>query len=122
LANTRCSTRWLWPLGQAALIFFLSSRPGSDYPDVDVPGLDKAVHFCLYAPLGAGLSYALGPGRALLAWAGSVLWGASDELHQAFVPQRSPSFADLAADAAGAAAGVWVLSRRRATRRMRPVS
>ncbi len=123
MANTRCRAgRWLWPLAQAVLIFLLSSRPGSDYPDVPLPGLDKVVHFALYAPLGAALSYAMGPGRGLLAWGGGVLWGIGDEIHQAYVPHRSPSVGDMVADAAGAAAGVWVLSRRRAARRMRPAS
>jgi VanZ family protein len=109
LASTRC--RWLWPLGQAALIFFLSSRPGSAYPDIDVPGLDKVVHFCLYGPLGAGLYRWLD--RPLLAWGLTVAWGVSDEAHQAFVPQRTPSAADVAADAIGGAAGILLWRWRR---------
>jgi VanZ family protein len=36
----------------------------------------------------------------------SVLWGLSDEIHQAFVPGRSSEVADFVADVVGSVAGV----------------
>jgi VanZ family protein len=74
---------------------------------------DKAAHVIAYAALGATLVRALAGGRpaamtphvvaaaAMLA----ALYGASDELHQRFVPERTPELLDLLADAAGGTAG-----------------
>jgi len=36
------------------------------------------------------------------------LYSASDEIHQAFVPNRGASFADVCLDTAGAALGLFV--------------
>ncbi len=96
----------------AALIFWASSqsRPFPELPR----GLfehDKLLHAGAYAVLGALVRGALGgwrvrPWMALgFAIAVGTAYGASDEWHQSFVPNRSPDPADLAADALGAAAG-----------------
>jgi VanZ family protein len=45
----------------------------------------------------------------LIAWAVVVLYSASDEIHQAFVPNRSPRAADVALDSFGAALGLAAL-------------
>lgn len=97
---------------QAALIFALSARPGDAYPTVSLPGLDKVVHFALYAPLGGLLCLGLG-GRVAWAALGGGLYGVTDELHQAFVPGRFPDAGDAAADVLGAAAGALFVARRR---------
>jgi VanZ family protein len=95
-------------------IFYLSSFPDSDLPSpslLDWPGSDKAAHATLYGGL-AGL-IAMGLHRSnrgrislralfLAPVALATLYGVSDELHQAFVPTRSPDMLDLLADAAGA--------------------
>lgn len=69
-----------------------------------------AVHLGLYAALALLLQVALGvqrPGRwAVAVVALTALYGASDELHQAFVTGRTASWADIGLDAAGAALGV----------------
>jgi len=103
--------RWGAPLLPAAVIFVLSHRPGSDYPSVDVPGLDKVVHIALYAPLGYTLHLATG-GRVLVSTLLGGLYGVSDEWHQSFVPSRDSSAGDVVADLVGAGLGAWFRRRR----------
>lgn len=106
---------WLLAAAQAALIFGLSSRPGDEFPEVSLPGADKVVHFALYAPLGGALCLALG-GAAWPAAAGAALYGVSDEVHQMFVPRRTPDVGDVAADALGGLAGALAVRRWRRRR------
>jgi VanZ family protein len=110
------SRRWrLWgPVAvYMAVIFALSAMPEPPSP----PGLDdKTEHFFAYAGLGAvtlratsgGAVAGLGGGAALTAWAISAVYGASDEVHQHFVPGRTADWLDVRADAVGAAAGIVV--------------
>lgn len=83
-------------------------------PIADVPFKDKGVHFVEYAGLGFLIMRA-----CLLTWprvpvlrvamfavGTTVLWGLLDELHQAYVPNRSAEALDLLADALGAFVGV----------------
>jgi VanZ family protein len=99
-----------------ALIFAASS-----FSDLGAPpgGLsDKTEHLIAYAALGASLIRALADGRAsamsvrriLLAAAIATLYGASDELHQHFVPNRTPELLDVVADACGGLAGAVLLA------------
>lgn len=115
---------WLPALGLMALIFVLSSQSGlrvSEDASVDRP-LRSLAHFTVYALLAAAFLLAIGgPTKprarsALIAFALAVLFGVSDEIHQAFVPDRTGRLEDLAIDAVGALAGVSVafaLLRRR---------
>jgi VanZ family protein len=96
-----------------ALIFVVSSIA------VQLPGLrlfplrDKGIHFLEYAVLGwlcAAASSRTWPSAsawrtASFAMFVAVLWGLSDEIHQAFVPGRSSELGDVVADAIGAFAG-----------------
>ena len=72
--------------------------------------LRKAAHMSEYAVLALLYLYALRkngarrPMRAALML--SVLYAATDEFHQAFVPDRGPSPVDVMIDAAGAAIGL----------------
>ena len=96
----------------AALLFFLSSL--SEWPGgsrfVDLP--DKVVHGAFYAVLGAALAHGRYHGAPRLPHAAlialGVLYGASDEWHQSFVPGRMASVGDFAADAVGTALGYGV--------------
>ena len=97
-----------------ALIFVVSSIA------VQVPGLryfplqDKGIHVLEYAMLGwlcAAASSRTWPSApawrtASFALFVAVLWGLSDEIHQAFVPGRSSELADVFADAIGAFVGI----------------
>lgn len=104
------------------LIFALSSVPGRRIQAAH--DWDKVAHVLEYAVLGwlgqrALREVGLSPGRAaLVSAAGAILYGASDEWHQSFVPGRSSDPADVAADAAGAVlgAGVALLAETRGLR------
>lgn len=79
----------------------------------DFPFRDKGVHFLEYATLSALLAHAwLGtrpswPLRLsfLVAAGSAVVFGLTDEIHQAYVPSRVASVGDLIADTLGALAG-----------------
>jgi VanZ family protein len=100
---------WGPVLAWAALVFALSSLSMPSGPSR--VGIDKLAHLFEFAVLSALLTRAfVGSGaRPALAvgWAIALatLYGASDEIHQLFVPGRSSDLFDLAADAAGACAG-----------------
>jgi len=119
--------RWLAPaMGYAALIFFLSSLSNPfPFKPTGLLAWDKLHHFVEYAALGALLAWGLA--RAGLALSSAVVWaavlgsayGLTDEVHQAFVPNRSADPRDWLADTAGALAGavvVLVILRRRGAR------
>lgn len=61
----------------------------------------------------AGMSTGGGLFGFLLPWIFAVLYAASDELHQYFVPGRSCELRDVLIDACGAAAGVVIVWWRR---------
>jgi VanZ family protein len=108
-----------------ALVFFASSVPGDE-----LPGhlWDKLVHFSVFAILGVLFLIPLTEarlsqvtiGKAGMAVLLSTLYGAFDEVHQAFTPERTPDVRDLFADALGAALGVAaILILRVAMKRLR---
>lgn len=100
--------KWGPALLWAAIIFALSSRP--TLPVSLSHGSDKLAHYLAYAVLGGLAARAVPAGRrfALIAILLGVAYGASDELHQHFVPGRSVEFADWIADSLGVLAGVSV--------------
>jgi VanZ family protein len=123
-------------LAWAAVIFALSSIPGTDIPSSPVPSADKLVHLGLYGVLGllwfrCFHRWPVSPVPASSprpvrgsTWAWTVLaalaFGVSDELHQAFVPLRTPDILDVLADLGGGALGA-ALGAAIATRRSRDV-
>lgn len=106
---------WVPAIFLAALIFYLSSQ--SDPPGADL-GPDYVLHSWGYALFGAALLWGLTSGMSenlawgvvLTAWILAVLYGASDEIHQSFVPGRDPSWWDLTADSLGAVVGIFALA------------
>lgn len=88
-----------------AAIFAASSIPGRSVPAPPILGWDKLVHAVVYAVLAALLVRATG-GRLALALAIAILYGVTDELHQALVPGRFADPFDALADAIGALLGV----------------
>jgi hypothetical protein len=102
---------WLPPVFWMALIFFLSSRSSlPDFEDFDF-AMKKSAHFTVYAILFLlffRAFYAAHPEerfsffRGFLCPAGAaVLYAISDEIHQAFVPFRTPALRDVMIDTAG---------------------
>lgn len=74
---------------------------------------DKLAHLLTFAVVGmaAGLAGGMRGWRMVLCClAGALLVGGMDELHQVFLPGRSASWADLAADAAGGLLGAALLA------------
>jgi VanZ family protein len=110
-----------------SMIFGLSSIANPPEP----PGVfslvtDKGLHAVLYGGLSALIVRALAgawlrpirrPGAALAVIL-STMYGATDEVHQYFVPPRQMDALDLAADFVGAsiaAGGLYLVSRRKAS-------
>ena len=111
----KCSWAWGPAWVMMVLIFAISSvstlPAGSSVLD------DGVWHAITYGALAASLLR----GVAVASWSGvtsrkaflaglfAVLYGVTDELHQRFVPGRVAEFSDLAADAVGAMASVFLL-------------
>ena len=99
---------WLPALAWAGLIFFLSAQ--SQLPPVgpEFQNKDKIEHFaaytvgwlCILLPLRYGHRLSLAK-AILLALLITSAYGASDEFHQKFVPNRTSDVADWAADTFG---------------------
>ncbi|MGE5279418.1 MAG: VanZ family protein [Deltaproteobacteria bacterium] len=109
MTGRRRFSLWAPAVAYAAFIFFLSSLQGSGIPTL-FSHADKIEHILLYLPFGFLVGRALGAGgrRGALRVAFFVvsLYALSDEFHQLFVPERTFSLWDWAADIVGAAAGI----------------
>jgi len=99
-----------------ALIFYLSHQPGLQTPML-FSGQDKVLHAAVYAVLGLLLLAAQPRQTQGYSWRQmgisvliASLYGLSDEIHQHFVPGRSPEVLDWAADSAGALIAVSLLA------------
>ena len=105
------SQRWLPPLLWAAFILILTSIPGSHLPALPSRNFDKIVHLAIYGVLGWLTARAWSGGSRVMVAALAVVvliscFGALDEWHQQFIPQRSMDLLDWTADTAGATIGV----------------
>ncbi len=115
-----------WRYQAPAILWAMVIFGVSSIPDVSLPGMgfdlsDKLAHAAVYAVLGFLLARAfvhqhrlplwrLHYHRATL-WSG-FLYGISDELHQAFVPGRTPDITDVLADLVGVWIGWLIFSSR----------
>lgn len=119
--------RCLPALGWMALIFALSSREQFPKPPgVSLFSASIMAHLFLYGVLALLLMLAFDrdgpPSRStrLAVIVVAVLYGATDEFHQSFVPGRDASGFDLAIDAVGATAAVVAWTYRHAIRSLIP--
>ena len=102
---------WGPAIAYMGLIFFASSVPGDQLPG---HFWDKLVHFLVYAWLGALFLLPLADAQiervtaraGVMAVGLATLYGAFDEIHQSFTPDRTPDLHDLLADSLGASLGV----------------
>lgn len=87
-------------------------------------GLDKVVHFSVYAVLGLLVTRALDVPRTrvalLSAIASMTVFGLLDEVHQHWIPGRDASIADWAADILGATVGLLAANHLLSLARKRP--
>jgi hypothetical protein len=89
--------RWLPALILMLAIFFLSAQPGYDLPfflNWDY-AIKKTAHMVGYGLLGLSYLHMLGGRSYASAWALALLYAATDEFHQSFVPGRSSSVFDV---------------------------
>jgi VanZ family protein len=100
------------------IIYYFSSLPGEALDLPDIPDIDKLLHSLAYAVLALSAAYAVPPRyldrhpvkAAVLIVLFTIVYGLSDEFHQSFTPNRTPSALDLAADTLGALIAVAGLS------------
>ncbi|MBC6719733.1 VanZ family protein [Treponema sp. Marseille-Q4130] len=95
----------------ALAIFMLSSRSKLPLPDSALfPGMDKVLHALAFGCFAFAFSYWLGRDMwksklavcVLIVCIAAACYGASDEIHQIFVPGRDASVYDWIADCTGA--------------------
>jgi len=114
---------WAPAVGWATLIFALSSQSQPPQPPGvgGIPLVDKLQHTAEYGVLALLILFALRRFHRQPGWAAAALdpflaaaiataYGATDELHQAFVPLRSADVGDWLFDAAGALLFAWGFS------------
>jgi VanZ family protein len=119
---TRTLSLWLPVVAYMAAIFCASSLQDppvpSDVPDVDLHALAYFGLMLLVVRAVANGTWArLTAGVLAIAWCITVAYGASDEWHQMYVPNRNAELRDVRADAIGAFAAAialkaWVIIRR----------
>lgn len=103
--------RWALVIGYLGLIFYGSSLSTASMSTFErkLVRLDKPAHAIEYTGLGGLLSFALStqPGPALILAATTIagVYGVMDEIHQLYVPTRTPDPLDVAADTLGGFAG-----------------
>ncbi|OPL19766.1 MAG: hypothetical protein AVO35_01970 [Candidatus Aegiribacteria sp. MLS_C] len=109
---TRRLLKRAFPLLVAAGIFYLSHQPSLMVVPPLFPHQDKVLHMAEYFLLIVAMfvNRDLYRGRRLpsVLFTIGMLYALSDEIHQSFIPGRDCSPLDLAADAAGLAAGLAV--------------
>lgn len=102
----------LWMLG----IFALSSQSrGPQAPGLSGQLVAVAGHLVAFGVLAVLIAWSIGvefdrlSRRAVVAYAITIFYGVSDEIHQSFVPGRHATVQDVVIDAIGAAASLAMM-------------
>lgn len=110
--------RWLVTISYAGFIFYMSSRAWPQSVFRFFPNEDKVLHFGMYFLFGGLVMWTLRVtalkgrhGLWILAACIAAIYGASDELHQSFIPGRSMDILDWFADASGAVLGAFIAAK-----------
>lgn len=99
-------------------IFIQSSFPSIELPETDFEFSDKLLHLIVYLILFFLFFYSLNNQNKniklkehalIFSLVFTIIYGASDEIHQYFVPNRESDFYDWLADAVGAFLGLLIL-------------
>jgi VanZ family protein len=104
---------WLPAAAYMAIIWTVSSFETPSFPVSLFPMRDKGVHVVEYGVLGFLFAHAClrtFPRHprvrvALFSMLAGLLWGVLDEIHQAFVPDRTADLLDIVADSIGVTLG-----------------
>ena len=123
MSRTSAPASWTAVAGYMGLIFMLSAHSFSSplFQNVQKFHVDKIVHIVEYSLLGFLLARAWH--YSVPGWNGARLWiavlavgilyAASDEFHQSFVPMRDASVYDGVADTIGLSLGCWIRLKKR---------
>ncbi len=123
MSRSSASGSWLAVLGYMALIFVVSGTQfhAPLFQNSQKINADKIAHIVEYTFLGFLLARAWH--TSLPGWKSSRLWmavlvvgliyAATDEYHQSFVPTRDASVLDGIADAIGLSLGCWMRLKKR---------
>jgi VanZ family protein len=107
--------RWIPALVMMGLIFWFSAQPSGKFPELPLDYvIKKTGHVLGYGLLALCFFFALRfePKYRWVAWMLAILYSATDEFHQSFVPGRHPSLFDiLFFDNFGALLALWFYSR-----------
>jgi VanZ family protein len=117
--------RWLPALFMMLLIFFISAQPSSQLPNFDWADkfIKKGGHVIGYAILALLYWRACNfmRNKRWAAWLLVLLYAATDEFHQSFVPGRHSTIWDVVIfDNFGALISLWLVSRYRKQKRPDP--
>lgn len=111
--------RWLPALLLMIAIFLISSRTSNQLPNYGSWDyfVKKTAHAFGYGLLALSYLYAMPKRNYPLAWFLAILYSATDEFHQSFVPGRHPAITDvLVFDNLGAMVGLliyyWFIQKR----------
>lgn len=99
-----------FPVVAYCVIIFIGSAMEKPLPETDIPQLDRFLHavefggLCFLLIRALKVSFPEMPRRKMfiIAVSCTILYGASDEIHQLFVPGRVSSIIDLFFDSLGA--------------------
>jgi len=106
---------WFPAILYSGIIFYASSLPNVSIPLLEIQ-FDKMLHILVYALFGFLMARGIyGTNAAvtkkvfwIMIFGASLLYGASDEFHQTFVPGRNASLFDLLGDTVGGTIGGYI--------------
>lgn len=101
------------PILWLILIWMLSSIPGKDLPTGKIFSWDKLAHWMIYLILCLLINRCIrgmkiGKGNARLIYFFVLISAALDEYHQSYIPGRSVTYYDFAANAMGVLSGYLI--------------